>query len=294
MTAIWLEAAINGPWSRSRQQLMPVSAAECIADGLACAREGAAIIHVHAYDGDTGRQNDDPETYARIIEGIRAAADVIVYPTLPLTVTSAAFTPDAAANRFAAVEYLCQRGLLEWAVVDPGSLNLTTFADVEAGRIGPIYLNPEAHIRAGLELAEKYGFAPSYAIYEPGFTRLGAALARGYPKLPEPVYRFMFTTHFTFGYPPEPFALAAHLALLQREAPNAKWMAAGLGVDIIPLIPDVVAAGGHVRVGLEDAPLGTDITNAEWVSRAARAIAASGGHLASAAEVRLALARPIK
>ncbi|MDB5653939.1 MAG: hypothetical protein JWQ94_1552 [Tardiphaga sp.] len=291
MTPTWLEAAINGPWSRSRQPLIPISTAECIADGIACARAGAAIIHVHAYDADTGRQNDDAETYARIIEGIRAVEDVIVYPTLPLTVTAAALEPHAADNRFAAVEFLCKRGLLEWAVVDPGSVNLTTFEDVAAGRPGPIYLNPELHIRAGLRLAETYGFAPSYAIYEPGFTRLGAALARCYPMLPEPIYRFMFTSNFTFGYPPEPFALAAHLALLQREAANAKWMAAGLGVDITPLIPDVIAAGGHVRVGLEDAPLGTETSNADWVSRAASAIAASGGELASAAQVRLALAK---
>lgn len=293
MAPTWLEAAINGPWSRTRQPLIPIAVSDCIADGIACAREGAAIIHVHAYDAATGFQNDDAETYARIIEGIRAREDVIVYPTLPLTVTPAAFAPEAAAARFAAVEALCKRDLLEWAVVDPGSLNLTTFADIGTGRTGPIYLNPEADIRMGLELAQTYGFAPSYAIYEPGFTRLGAALARCYPTLPEPIYRFMFTTSFTFGYPPEPFALAAHLALLQREAPDAKWMAAGLGVDITPLIPDVVASGGHVRVGLEDAPLGTEITNTEWVSGAARAIAAAGGQLASATQIRQAFKRPL-
>ena len=44
---------------------------------------------------------------------------------------------------------------------------------------------------------------------------------------------------------------------------------AGLGVDVRPLIPAAVAAGGHVRVGLEDAPLGTGIANLDWV-RAAR------------------------
>ncbi|HKS19622.1 MAG TPA: 3-keto-5-aminohexanoate cleavage protein [Bradyrhizobium sp.] len=283
---VWLEAALNGPWSRSRQRLIPITVAECVADGIACARAGAAVIHVHAYDPHTGLQNDDAETYVRIIEGIRAVEDVIVYPTLPLTVTSAALEPNTAADRFSAVEELCRRGLLEWAVVDPGSLNLTTYADVAAARTGPIYLNPEEHIRTGLKLAQRYGFVPSYAIYEPGFTRLGAALARSFPNLPAPVYRFMFTTSFTFGFPPEPFALRAHLELLHREAPAAEWMAAGLGVDITPLIPEVVAAGGHVRVGLEDSPLGTDVKNAEWVDRAAKAVVNSGGRLASSADVR--------
>lgn len=283
---VWLEAALNGPWSRSRQPLIPITVAECVSEGIACARAGAAVIHVHAYDPDTGLQNDDPETYVRIIEGIRAVEDVIVYPTLPLTVTSAALEPNAAADRFSAVEELCRRGLLEWAVVDPGSLNLTTYADVAAGRTGPIYFNPEEHIRTGLSLAQRYGFAPSYAIYEPGFTRLGAALARSFPNLPAPIYRFMFTTSFTFGFPPEPFALRTHLELLHREAPAAEWMAAGLGVDITPLIPEVVATGGHVRVGLEDAPLGTDVKNVDWVDRAAKAVVSSGGRLASSADVR--------
>ena len=288
---VWLEAALNGPWSRSRQRLIPITVAECVADGIACARAGAAVIHVHAYDPDSGLQNDDAETYVRIIEGIRAVEDVIVYPTLPLTVTPAALEPDAVANRFSAIAQLGSRGLLEWAVVDPGSLNLTTYADVAAGRTGPIYLNPEEHIRTGLDLARRYGFVPSYAIYEPGFTRLGAALARSFPDLPAPIFRFMFTTSFTFGFPPEPFALRAHLELLQKEAPAAEWMAAGLGVDITPLISEVVTAGGHVRVGLEDAPLGTDVKNAEWVERAAAAIVNSGGKLASSANVRSAFSK---
>ena len=54
-------------------------------------------------------------------------------------------------------------------------------------------------------------------------------------------------------------------------------MVAGLGVDIRPLIQAAVEAGGHVRVGLEDAPLGTGITNVEWVREAASLIRAAGG-----------------
>ena len=32
-------------------------------------------------------------------------------------------------------------------------------------------------------------------------------------------------------------------------------MVAGLGVEVLPLIPTAVAIAGHVRVGLEDASL---------------------------------------
>ena len=61
---------------RERQPGIPVTVDEIVADGLAAANAGAAIIHLHAYDPTTGRQKDEWETYARMIEGIRAKADV--------------------------------------------------------------------------------------------------------------------------------------------------------------------------------------------------------------------------
>src|SRR6478672_7069797 len=79
MNKVWIEAALNGPWGRERQPGIPVTVDEIVADGLAAANAGAAIIHLHAYDPTTGRQKDEWETYARMIEGIRAKADVIVY-----------------------------------------------------------------------------------------------------------------------------------------------------------------------------------------------------------------------
>ncbi|MGQ0510334.1 MAG: 3-keto-5-aminohexanoate cleavage protein [Betaproteobacteria bacterium] len=270
----WLEVALNGPWGRAKQPGSPVRVEDIIADGIACAREGAAIIHVHAYDEASGVQRDDAGLYARIIEGIRARADCLVYPTIPF----ASGDMDAAA-RFAAIQDLAKRGLLEMAVVDPGSVNFDTF----------VYLNPIEHIRHGLALAARHRFHPGYAIYEPGFLRLGAAFAREWPGMPTPVYRFMFSEGFPFGFPPAPYALEAYLRLLQDEAPGAPWMVAGLKVDVLPLVPEAVARGGHVRVGLEDAPFGSARPNAEWTRLARAAIERAGGRLASAADVRGAL-----
>jgi uncharacterized protein (DUF849 family) len=288
---VWLEAALNGPWGRGLQPGIPITVAEIVADGIACAEAGAAILHVHAYDAATGRQKDDPELYAAIIAGIRERVDAIVYPTIPFAGGADAPGGIAAAERFAAIEALAERGLLEWAVVDPGSTNLARFDAITAGLEGFVYLNPESHIRHGLALAERHGFHPAYACYEPGFVRLGAALHRRYPKAPQPIYRFMFSDTFTVGFPPAPFALPALRTLLEREAPGAHWMVGGLGVDILPLVPHAVAAGGHIRVGLEDAPLGGGRTNRDWVKAAARAIDTAGGQLATAPEVRRKLER---
>ena len=72
---------------------------------------------------------------------------------------------------------LRKRGLIEWAVVDPGSVNLARFDEVAAGEPGFVYLNPGEHVIEGLRVCARHGVRPSFAIYEPGFARLGAALA---------------------------------------------------------------------------------------------------------------------
>jgi 3-keto-5-aminohexanoate cleavage enzyme len=100
----------------------------------------------------------------------------------------------------------------------------------------------------------------------------------------------MSTDDLTFGYPPARFAPESYRALLAREAPGAPWMVAGPGVDVRPLIPAVVAAGGRVRVGLGDAPLGTGMTNLDWARAAVDLIEAAGGRPAGPAEVRAATA----
>ena len=47
---------------------------------------------------------------------------------------------------------------------------------------------------------------------------------------------------------------------------------AGLAVDILPLAGLAAGRGGHVRVGLEDAPLGSTRSNLDWVRGARHAI----------------------
>ena len=289
MKRVWIEAALNGPWSRERQPGIPVTVEEIVADGLAAAQAGAAIIHVHAYDPATGRQNDQWETYARIIEGIRAKVDVIVYPTIPLAGSD--YANENAQRRFAHTAELARRGLLEWTVCDPGSCNFMRIDEAANPESGFIYQNPMADIREGLRLSREHGLHAGYAIYEPGFTRLGAALAAATPNLKSPIYRFMFSDEFAWGFPPAPAHLDAHLNLLDSLAPKAPWMVAGLGVDIRPLIRAAVSRGGHVRVGLEDAPWGTEITNRQWVEHAATMIRAAGGEPATAAQVRATLAQ---
>jgi uncharacterized protein (DUF849 family) len=98
----------------------------------------------------------------------------------------------------------------------------------------------------------------------------------------------MFSTAFAFGLPPTEWALDGYLRLLDASAPGAPWMIAGLGVELDGLRDVAVARGGHLRVGLEDAPLGCTRTSAEMVAEACRAVQRAGRPLATAAEVRRA------
>jgi 3-keto-5-aminohexanoate cleavage enzyme len=63
-------------------------------------------------------------------------------------------------------------------------------------------------------------------------------------------------------------------------------MIAGLQVNILPLIEQAVLRAGHVRVGLEDAPFGSNWSNMRWTEVALEKIAAAGSEVANAKEVR--------
>jgi len=281
----WLEVSLNGPWGRDRQPGIPVTVEEIVDQGIACSKAGAAIVHVHAYDEATGKPKEDAEVYARIIEGIRGGSDAIVYPTIPILGMPPFPKDGPAAERFSTTEALARRGLLEWAAVDPGSVNFAYYDELREDIEGFVYTNPEDHVRHALTLARRHRFHPAFAIYEPGFARMGATL-HWRCSCPAPIYRFMFSSGYTFGFPPTDYALTAYLKLLDQVAPGAQWMIGGLAVDILPMIGRAVMEGGHVRVGLEDAPLGSERSNLQWVEAAAQAITDAGGELAAPKDIR--------
>ena len=282
---VWLEVALNGPWTRQRQPRMPVTRAQLVEEAVACADAGAAIVHVHAYDQGTGRPREAYDLYAPVFEAIRGRRDVVCYPTVPMGAHPSS-GPEEARTRYEVVERLARAGLIEWSVVDPGAVTLATHTELADGEDGFLYANSASDVRAGLAVCGEFGLVPSYAVYEPGFLRAGAALRAAVPGAPRPVYRFMFSTAFTFGLPPTGWALDTYLRLLDAADPGSPWMIAGLGVELDQLRDAAVARGGHLRVGLEDAPLGCSTSNAELVAQAARAVRAAGGELAAAAEIR--------
>lgn len=274
---VWLEVALNGAAGTAFQPKIPITVDAIIAEGIACANAGAAIVHVHAYNA-LGQGVEDADVYTRIIEGIRAQVDVIVYPTLSLFGDLKA--------RYGPVQTLIDRGLLEWGVVDPGSVNITHTSQIAAAQDGIAYLNPDGHIRYGLALAQSHQWRPAYAIYEPGFVRLGAAMAAQFPQLRQPVYRLMLSDNLLFGMPPSAGAVRYYAQLLQHLAPQAPWMLSGLDANLVEFMPLALELGGHLRVGLEDAPFGSMTSNLALVENAVREIERQPRPLASVAQIR--------
>ena len=283
----WIEAAINGAWTRSKQPAIPLAPDEIIAEAIACANAGASIVHYHAYDPLTGQQTPSVEVNTYIIESIKSKVDLIVYPAISPISAAQAASMEAGELRYATSKILAQRGLMEWMVVDPGSVNMYSNLDSNgaSGPQGYVYINTEATLNVAMDLSKNYGIRPSYAIYEPGFIRWGALLAKRY-LVKQPVYRFMFSDQFTFGAPVQDFSLEAYVRMLQIEVQDAEWMVSGLGVNIYPLIEAAVKLGGHVRVGLEDSHLGSTEPSWKSVERAVIAVGRAGGDIAVANDVR--------
>lgn len=274
---VWLEVALNGAAGTAFQPGIPISQQDIVEQAVACIDEGAAIVHLHAYD-EAGHPTEDPEIYAQIFTEIKRQRDAIIYPTLALS--------GSIEERLAPIKQLASRGLLEWGVVDPGSVNISHRSQLGPEDEGLVYANPDSHIKAALMLALENNWRPAYAIYEPGFARLGAALANQYKGLSAPIYRVMFSDGLLFGSPPTLAALEFYAQHLNSCAPNAPWMISGLDADIQPIISRALELGAHIRVGLEDAPFGSTASNVEMVIQARKSIEASNRELASVNQVR--------
>ena len=280
-----IEAAVNGPWTRSRQPGIPLSVDEIISEAISCAHAGASVIHFHAYDEETGEQTTDLSVIEAIIDGIRDQVDVVIYPAIRYMSNADAIRPESGKLRYDHFDALGRSGKIDWLIVDPGSTNLVRTTDREL-EDAVIDINGPRAIEHGLRVAAAHGLNPTMAIYDPGYLRLAHILSGREPRLPKPVYRFMFSEQLTFGFPPREYALEAYMHLYAELGVSSPWMVAGLGTNVLPLVPKVVELGGHVRAGLEDFELGTPMTNLALVATTAKAIQAAGGNVATTAETR--------
>jgi 3-keto-5-aminohexanoate cleavage enzyme len=254
---------------------VPVSVDEILADVERCRAQGVAIVHVHARDA-AGRPSHRAEDFAPIVAGIRA-----IDPELVVCVTcSGRFAPDLESR--AEVLSLDGDAKPDMASLTLGSNNFARQASVNA---------PET-IRGLAARMRERGIMPELEVFEPGMVAFGRHLVEQGLVEP-PCY-----VNVLLGNPGTSRLSPGSLAAFLAEMPGDwTWAAAGIGRHQLAANAMAIAAGGHVRVGLEDniwwdRARTTPATNERLVQRVARLAEELERPLASPAEVRSMLGLP--
>ena len=167
MAPIIIEVAINGGVTPDRNPHVPLKAADITADCLRCYDAGATVIHAHNHDIRLNHQAG-AEAYLEAWRPILAKRpDAIWYPTLSVNQSDGA-NLEPVQDRFSHYPYIAAELPMPIGVVDPGCTNLG-YPGPDGLPRGFSYVNSYADIAWAFALAEKLCFAPSLAIYEPGF-----------------------------------------------------------------------------------------------------------------------------
>jgi uncharacterized protein (DUF849 family) len=254
-----IEVAINGGVTPDRNPNVPMTPEAIIKDSLACFDAGAAIIHAHNHDIRlNGRAGADAYLDAwRTIMAKRP--DALWYPTLAVNQSDGA-NFEAMSDRYSHYPFIAAEVPMPLGVVDPGCTNLG-YPGPDGLPKGFTYVNSYADIAYAFGLAEELGFAPSLAIYEPGFLQTVLTWYR-VGRLPRgTMAKFYFGGEWgltargkgvTFGLPPTKNALLAYLDML--EGTTIPWSVSVWGGDLMktPIPRLALELGGHLHVGIEE------------------------------------------
>jgi 3-keto-5-aminohexanoate cleavage enzyme len=289
MDGVAIEVRINEYTMRDINPNIPWSPSEIAADAAACAAAGAAIVHFHARDPMTGAPRTDAFLYGETVRRMRAVTDLVVMPTL-----GANTLPDPADRVAALVAIAADLATRpDLAPIDLGSFNLDPY-DPGRRRFRTeelVYHNPVSAVRYLAEAITKAGVRPAAVLWSVGSARLlGALLAMDV--FSEPVYAELSLSETLLAT--HPGTVKGMRALLDFMPPGwrGEWSVLSVGGNLLPLVEAVVAAGGHIAIGLGDYPyteLGTP-TNAEVVAEVVALLRRMGRRPATPAEVRSALA----
>ncbi|HZS60441.1 MAG TPA: 3-keto-5-aminohexanoate cleavage protein [Gemmatimonadaceae bacterium] len=221
-----INAAITGAvLTKGDTAFLPVSTGEIVDCAQRVRDAGAAIVHLHARQLDQS-PSYDPAAYAEIVERIRDVTDLVVCVSL-----SGRFVPDVS-RRAAALA-----SQPDLASLTLGSMNFMTQPSVNA---------PDT-IR---ELATRIyaaGAVPELEVFDTGFANVASYLARK-DVLRAPYYVNVILG--SLGTAPMDLIGLGHIVSLLPE--GSIWSVGGLGRFQLDANLLALAAGGHIRVGLED------------------------------------------
>jgi 3-keto-5-aminohexanoate cleavage enzyme len=283
MAKVIIEAAINGNAMKKLNPHIGYSPAEIADDAIATCKAGAAIIHFHVRDPESGKWVQDVPYYAEVYKRSRAACKAMLWPTFPMG--------DDPAKRFNHFVELSKDPATkpDLGAGDMGSVNLVSYdpASKKIHREGSIYCNSYETIRYFLTKSRELGLRPTLQIFDPSFLRAALIfLEQGVLTEPLLLKFYLGGPELPFGLPPSLKSLEAYLDMLKGV--RANWFAATLGGDNLPMVPLIVSLGGHVRIGLEDYQYAREgqFTNAQLAERAADMIRGMGHQVATPDEAR--------
>jgi uncharacterized protein (DUF849 family) len=228
---------------------LPVTLAELVTTAKECEASGAAVIHVHIRD-DKARPTLDGARLADTVAALRESTDLIVQLSTGGAVT------DPFEARLAVLD----------AAPDGCSLTCGTvnFGD-------DVFSNPWGFIKELYQLTQERRVVPEFELFDLGHV---ATLHRLLAEFGPPVGGHIhcdLVMGVPGGMPGDLPTLAAAVAALPE---GATWSATGIGRTTIPVMYSALAAGGHLRVGMEDTltySRGRPVArNAELVERAAQ------------------------
>ena len=283
---VFITCAVTGAGStQSKSPHIPRSPAEIAEAAIAAADAGAAVVHCHVRDPDTGAPSRAPALYRELTEHIRASnTDVVLNITtgmggdLILGDVESPLPPGPGTDMAGASERMqpIAECLPEICTLDCGTMN---FAEADY-----VMTNTPGRLRAMGTMITELGVQAEIEAFDTGHLWFAKQLVRE-GVLVDPVL-LQLCMGVPWGAPDD---LNTLLAMVNNIPSGWHWSAFSLGRHQMPYVAAAVLAGGNVRVGLEDnlyLGAGNLATNAQLVENAARIIDGLGANLLTPDQVR--------
>lgn len=266
---------------------IPVTPRQIADAAIDAARAGAAVVHCHVRDPQTGQGSRDPTLYRELMEHIKSSGvDVIVNLTAgmggDLQIGSGEapmqFGPGTDLVGPLARLVHVQELLPDICTLDCGTLN---FGDGDT-----IYVATPAALRAGAQRITELGVKAELEIFDTGHLWFSKQMvAEGLLK--DPMYQLCLG--IPWGAPADTTTMKA---MVDNLPAGVVWSAFGIGRSQMPMAAQSMLLGGHVRVGLEDnlwLDKGVPASNGSLVERATKLMHCMGTQPMTPAEARLTL-----
>lgn len=246
-----LTGAIHTP---SMSPHLPITPEKLIEEAVAAHAAGAAVVHLHVRDPESGMPNADQDLFKQIAVAVKKQCDVI------LCTTTGGALGEPVEKRVKVASTLKP----ELASLNAGSLNFALFHvlgkikewkyDWEKQYLGFtedfIFPNTFKTMREFLEIFNQVGTKPEFEIYDVGMiNNLAYAIQSGWVK--KPVY-LQFVMGILGGIPATPQNLMFLYETAQKAIGDFEFSVCAAGKNQFYMGTQSFLLGGHARVGLED------------------------------------------